>query len=73
MFKATINLVVRKMPTGKMSLDELKEFFDRQDKYKVADYCTYIKNCLSYRGRRSLKYYFTNENGHNKLIIEFKK
>ena len=71
MFKATINLNVKAMPPEGLSLGQLKEFFDRQDKQKVADYFTHIQCCQSYRGRKSLKYKLVTENGQDKLIIEF--
>lgn len=71
MFKATINLNVKAMPPEGLSLNQLKEFFDRQDKYKVADYFTHIQCCQSYCGRKSLKYKLVTENGQDKLIIEF--
>lgn len=71
MFRATIILNVKKMPTEEMSLNELRDFFNYQDRYYVADYFSHIKSFLSYCGRNSLKYRLVTENNQDKLVLEF--
>lgn len=71
MFRATIILNVKKMPEEEMSLRELRDFFNYQDRYYVADYFSHIKSFLGYCGKDSLKYRLVTENNQNKLIFEF--